>query len=123
MGPTLFDLFKFTDGFDRKTIINILILLIEKLRYLSNHGIIHYDVKPENIVWGIFNQSKINNINECYFIDYGLAIDLENDIFENKNYKKWKIGTPRYMSINAQKNLKPNYIADLESFYYIPLYI
>ena len=92
--------------------VNVLLSLIEKFHYLSNNSIILYDIKQENIVWGIFSQNKINNINDCYFIDfidYGLGILLKNKCFEsNKNNKK-KIDIPLYMSISTHQNLMTNY--------------
>ena len=123
MGPTLLELFNFTNGFDRKTIINILFSLLEKIKTLSENSIIHYDIKPENIVWGVFRQSQIININECYFIDYGLSIDLNEKHLKENNNKNWKTGTSRYMSINAHKNIMPNTLADLESLLYTALYL
>lgn len=123
MGPTLLALYNFTDGFDRKTIINILFSLLEKIKILSNHDIIHCDIKPENITWGIFRQSKIININECYLIDFGLSVDLKDNNFKEKEKNKWKIGTARYMSINAHKNIIPTTLSDLESLLYSALYL
>ena len=118
MGPTILDLFNFSSGFDCKTIINILFPLLAKIKIFSDNSIIHSYIKPNNITWGVFRQSQILNINECYLIVYGLGIDLKNENILNNDKKKWKVGTPRYMPINAHNNIKPTSLSDLESLLY-----
>lgn len=74
MGPTLYDYYKFYDDcFDRKTILNIFDNLINKIRYLSKNKIIHHDIKPDNIVLGIFENNQFKDSKELYFIDYGCS--------------------------------------------------
>ena len=50
---------------------------MHKIQYMSEKGVVHLDIKPENIVWGMMNNSKIKNKNEMYFIDYGFVISLQ----------------------------------------------
>lgn len=86
-GPTLFDLYIFYGKFDKKTILNIWDNLLHKIKFLSDHNIIHRDIKLENITWSLINNSKIINKDELYIIDYGLNIDLTS-LNKNKILKK-----------------------------------
>ena len=47
----------------------------------------HYDVKPENIVLGIFENSALINPDELYFIDFGCSINF-NKFQESLKIKK-----------------------------------
>ena len=76
-GPNLLDLFHFSEGFDKKTIINIFENLLKKIKYMNERNIIHRDIKPENIVWGIVNNGKIDNKNELYLIDFGFSFQYK----------------------------------------------
>jgi len=124
MGPTLLDLFNFSQGFDKITILNIFSNLLPKIKYLSDRNIIHHDIKPENITWGIIKLSEIINRDELFFIDYGLSInfnDIQNEESGNEiNYRK---GTLRYMSINSHKNVKSSALDDVESLLYTCLFL
>ena len=118
-GPNLLDLFHFSKGFDKKTIVNIFEILLKRIKYLDERNIIHRDIKPENIVWGIVNNGKIVNKEELYFIDYGFTIQLDESTkkLESKE-TKWRRGTPIYLSINNHKNLFPSTLDDIESLLY-----
>ena len=118
-GPNLLDLFHFSEGFDKKTIINICENLLKKIKYMNERNIIHRDIKPENIVWGIVNNGKIDNKNELYFIDFGFSFQY-NEPPTNIESKiiSYRRGTPLYMAINNHKNLFPSTIDDIESLLY-----
>jgi serine/threonine protein kinase len=123
MGPSLYDFFKFSDGFDELTIINIFENLLLKLRFMSTNNIIHHDVKPENIVCGIFEKSKLINTDELYFIDYGLSLNFNDDKLSATINNNWRKGTLNYMSINTHKNKRPNISDDIESLIYSCIYL
>lgn len=51
-GPNLLELYSnFSNGFEKKTVINIFENLLGKIKYINSKNIIHRDIKPENIVW------------------------------------------------------------------------
>ena len=87
MGPSLYDLYEFSEGFDQLTILNIFENLLLKLKIISSKNIVHHDVKPENIVLGIFENSALINPDELYFIDFGCSINF-NKFQESLNDKK-----------------------------------
>jgi len=54
-------------------IIEIGIKLFELSEYLNYHQIVHRDIKPNNIVWDILENSNILNKIDFYFIGYGYS--------------------------------------------------
>ena len=66
--------------------IQILIQVCHALEYAHNQGIIHRDVKPENIMTGAFG--------EVYLLDWGTALDISS----LHTAQKAILGTPAYMA-------------------------
>lgn len=64
MGLSLYQFGKF-DGkpFDKKTIINIAVNLVRRLKYISSINVIHHDIKPENVDVGVIKKVNLNQKN------------------------------------------------------------
>lgn len=92
---------------------HILIQLLQGLEAAHQHGIIHRDVKPENIL--------VNNEWYLKLVDFGLAFRAEDPKLTSKSSL---IGTPAYMSpeqirgenLNAQTDLFSAGIVAFEMF-------
>ena len=69
-----------------KTGVSILIHVCHALEYAHDRGIIHRDVKPDNIMMGSFG--------EVYLLDWGTALDI-TDLHKAR---KSILGTPAYMA-------------------------
>lgn len=102
-----------------QTILVLGTQLLNRLENLHELGIIHRDIKPDNVLIGKQNSSKT-----FYLIDLGLArffIDNEGNhkpiVFDKK-----MIGTLRYTSINVQDGIEASRRDDLISLGYILLY-
>ena len=86
------------DYFDEKrsitTRIEYLIKVCEAIDYAHCKGVIHRDIKSENIM--------IGNYGEVYVMDWGLACLMRNDKpssgKKNKKVKKGFVGTPCYIA-------------------------
>lgn len=93
------------------TIITIGISVIEKLEVMHNCGLIHNDLKPQNIMTNY-------NSNSIFLIDFGLSFNF-NQV--SKHYYSFK-GTPYFASNNqlVKGPLGPR--DDLESLIYILIY-
>ncbi|GAB5444745.1 MAG: serine/threonine-protein kinase [Fuerstiella sp.] len=90
---------KYTESWDLERLLDVIIQVGQVLSYAHNLGVVHCDVKPENIVTGAFG--------EVLLLDWGLAhVDLrdpppeqpeaesENSLHSRKSLE----GTPLYMS-------------------------
>lgn len=106
--------------FSEKTIINIMIQLIEMMRALHRKNIIYRDVKPENFLIGKTTDKE----NTIYVVDFGLAKYYIEDNGKHIKYREDKgvIGTARYMSINAHDGKELSRRDDLEAIGYVGLY-
>ena len=100
-----------------KTTLFIAKQLIERLRVLHYHNIIHRDIKPDNFLINL-------KTNIFYLIDFGFSkIYMQNDKHINFKMKNSIIGTPNFISINVHKNCEPSRRDDMESVLYVLLYV
>ena len=149
LGPSLDKLFKFCGRvFPLKTVCLIGLEMIKRLETMHEKGILHRDLKPNNLAWGNFNSSynyistnnNINNnifnykintyekldINTIYLIDFGLSCCYWDNYTTQRHYKPGDglnfVGTLRYASLNSHKGIRQSRRDDLESMIYILIY-
>jgi serine/threonine protein kinase len=85
LGPSLENLFNLCNRkFSLKTTLILGIQMINRIEFIHNHGIIHRDIKPDNLMMNSYGYIKV--------IDFGVAKYLMKD------YTNTIIGTPHYMS-------------------------
>ena len=91
-----------------------------RLEFMHRRGVIHRDVKPDNIMMGIGEVSAI-----VHMIDFGLT----RCIFNKKNGKhiefrtgKNLVGTARFVSINAHLGYELSRRDDLLTLGYVMVY-
>ena len=121
LGQNLEDLYNYcAKNFTLKTIIMIIIQMIERLKHVHDNHYIHRDIKPENFLIGKDNTEKT-----IYLIDFGLAKRYRDEytqihipLKENRNLT----GTARYASCNAHNGLEQSRRDDMESIAYVILY-
>lgn len=102
-------------------VVNMMIQMTERLKYIHERGLLHRDVKPENFLRGLNEKRYI-----LYLIDFGFCKKFVNkemtehiEMRENKTL----IGTANYVSINVHRGCEPSRRDDLESVGYIGLYL
>jgi len=121
LGQNLEDLYNYcAKNFTLKTIIMIIVQMIERLKHVHDNHYIHRDIKPENFLIGKDNTEKT-----IYLIDFGLAKRYRDEytqihipLKENRNLT----GTARYASCNAHNGLEQSRRDDMESIAYVILY-
>ncbi|WP_442508909.1 protein kinase domain-containing protein [Novipirellula sp. SH528] len=71
---------------ERRRLINVLIDVCNAVAYAHSQGIVHLDIKPDNVIVGMFNEVNL--------IDWGLAMALV-DVANSPDRPR---GTPAYMT-------------------------
>lgn len=98
---------------------DIMACLISGLGAIHRTGIIHRDIKPDNIM---YNKSS----GEFVFIDFGFATSYKSDNGRHIEYKDGNaelIGSPKYASIHIHMGLEPTRRDDSISLGYVYLYM
>lgn len=104
-----------------KTVLMLADQMISCIEYIHNKNFIHRDIKPDNFVMGLKNNS-----NQVFIIDYGLAKKYrEQRTHIHISYSEGKslTGTARYASIAALEGKEQSRRDDLESLGYVLIYL
>lgn len=100
LGPSLEDLFNYCNRkFSLKTTLMLAIQLIERFEYLHQRCFVHRDIKADNFLMGLKQDSHI-----LFVVDFGLAKKFyDNRTKTHIPYRNNKslTGTARYASIHA----------------------
>ena len=108
--------------YSMKSALMIINQSLERLKLIHEKGIIHRDMKPENLCIGYKGKEK-----NIYLIDFGLSKLINNDkknqcFLLNIKKEKIVIGTVRYISMNAHLGNEQYKKDDLESLAYMMIY-
>ena len=101
LGPSLDKLFRYCDKkFPLKTVCLIGKEMVKRLESMHEKGLLHRDLKPNNLAWGNFNSSYNNisddlksinknkiDINTIFLIDFGLSCSYYEHDYTTKHYK------------------------------------
>eukprot|EP00668_Euglena_longa_P046243 GGOE01061927.1.p1 GENE.GGOE01061927.1~~GGOE01061927.1.p1 ORF type:complete len:493 (-),score=77.07 GGOE01061927.1:101-1579(-) len=121
LGPNLDLLLKYHGkGFSLKTVILLGHQMLNRIERFHNKGFLHRDIKPHNFTMG-WGKSGF-----ClYLIDFGLTARYVNSRSEHIIFSMGKglIGTPWFCSINAHDGCELSRRDDLESLFYVLVYL
>lgn len=108
-----------TRQFSTTTVFKIGIQLIERLEVLHSLNIMHNDIKPENVLVGKNDASKL------YLIDFGLANTFVDDDGKHtsKNYLMKFSGNFLFASLNSCRGYNKSRRDDIESLVYFLVYL
>jgi len=104
--------------FSLKLILQIGIQIINILKTIHSNGLVHRDIKPDNFLFGLNNESKL-----IYIIDFGFCKTyIKDEKHISQKQTKKLIGSYTYASINAHNFIELSRRDDLESLGYLLLY-
>ena len=121
LGPSLEDMFDQCNRiFSLKTVVTLARQLLDRIEFIHNNGLVHRDMKPDNMLLGLGDHSDV-----VFIIDFGLA-KMYRDVTTGRHIpyrtRRGLTGTARYCSIHAHLGLELSRRDDLESLGYILVY-
>lgn len=100
-----------------QTVIEMLTGLLNAIAFIHSKGIVHRDIKPDNIILRSQN-------NQPVLIDFGAVKETMNTVIDSANYSTRSIvvGTPGYMPVE-QLSGRPVYASDIYSLGMTAIYM
>ena len=98
LGESLSAIKEFFGELDIKETLLIGIQMVERIRMLHQHLLVHRDIKPDNFVFGLGNKKT-----KLYLIDFGFTRRYTNDNGIHIPFKEncSLLGTPNFVSLNV----------------------
>lgn len=124
LGKSLQHLKNESGTFSLKMVLQTGIQMLDLLKSLHAKGLVHRDIKPDNILIGTTNENYKER--HLYLVDFGLCKPfVERDSGTHIVLKKTAgmIGTSNYASINAHNHFELSRRDDLESMFYVLTYL
>ena len=101
-----------------RIVLDLAVQLLRRLEHCHSRGVIHRDIKPDNIVLGRDRQRR-----KCFLVDFGLAKSYMRDgeHIPRKDGKKLT-GSARYCSVHTHRGCEQSRRDDMESYMYTLIY-
>jgi serine/threonine protein kinase len=115
LGISLAEMIQTYKRFCLKTVLILGIQIISRIKILHQKYLLHRDIKPDNFLFGLENQT-----NKLFLIDFGFAkrYDYNGQHIPEKKINSL-IGSPNFVSLNVHNNYEPSRRDDLESCIYV----
>ena len=119
LGKSLSEIVKLYKRLCLKTTLVLGIQMITRLKVLHSKGLLHRDIKPDNFLFGLNDQT-----NKIFLLDFGFTKRYD---YNGKHIPEKKInsliGSPNFVSLNIHNSIEPSRRDDIESCIYIITYI
>jgi serine/threonine protein kinase len=116
---SLINLVKIYGALSIKSVLLIGMQMIKRIKELHVRELLHRDIKPDNFMIGLENQS-----NKIFLIDFSFC---KRYIQNNKHIEEKRInniiGTANYVSLNVHDGIEPSRRDDIESLIYILIFL
>ncbi len=110
-----------TGRFSLKTVLMLGDQLITHLKFMHSRGILHRDIKPQNMLIGVGKKSHV-----VFLVDMGLSkCFIFFNTREHIPYETGRpfLGTPRYAPLSMHQGLQSGRCRDLEALGYVLAYL
>ena len=115
LGKSLKSVIKGHHKFSLKIVLQVAITILKILKNIHSKGIVHRDIKPDNFLFGLNDESK-----KLYIIDFGLSKHyINNGTHIEFSTTDNLIGSLTYTSINSHNFTELSRRDDLESLSYM----
>ena len=102
-----------------KEVTKYFIMILKIIEKIHDIGIVHRDIKPDNIMIDLIKLDNGCNEKRVYLIDFGLS-----DFYHIINFKRnFKVGTPQFMSNNIHEKNDYSRRDDIISILYTVIYL
>jgi serine/threonine protein kinase len=118
LGESLQSIKNKNKSFSLSVVLQIGIQIVILVKTIHEKGLIHRDIKPDNFLMGLHNESKKINIIDFGFCKSYITNEQHNPIKKTNNL----IGSLNYASINAHDCLELSRRDDMESLGYMLIY-
>lgn len=118
LGDSLRDVVAKSGRFSLRGVVQIGVKLIQLMKTIHEKGVVHRDVKPDNLLFGGTRPT------ELYLVDFGLCRSYLRDGYHIPTGRtSGLIGSPNYASIHGHQRAELGRRDDMESLGYVLLYL
>lgn len=103
-------------------VIKIGAQILHRIKIIHSKGLIHRDIKPDNLLFGIGRNSHV-----VHLIDFGFCKSFWKTQYPKEHISEKRsssiVGTPNFVSVHAHNGISSSRRDDVESAIYVLIYL